>query len=68
MVVAKGADLIATRIIQVAKENRVPVLERKPIARALYQNVQVGQEIPLELYQAVAEILAYVSEQRTIIG
>ncbi len=67
-VVAKGADLMAQQIKIVARQNDVPVLERKTLARALYQSVEVGQEIPLELYQAVAEILAYVMEQRTILS
>lgn len=59
-VVAKGADLLALRIIQVAEQNGVPVLERPPLARALYHTVEVGQEIPVALYQAVIEILLYI--------
>jgi len=61
-VVAKGADLLAFRIREIARENKVPILERPPLARALYNTVEVGQEIPEELYSAVAEILAYVFE------
>ncbi|UNC91760.1 flagellar biosynthesis protein FlhB [Candidatus Contubernalis alkaliaceticus] len=59
-VVAKGAALIAVRIKKVAKEHRVPVVENRPVARFLYQHVDIGEEIPAELYQAVAEILALV--------
>lgn len=59
-VVAKGADLMAMRIRQLAAANAVPIVERPPLARALYRQVEVGQEIPAEFYSAVAEILAYV--------
>ncbi|MCA9302527.1 MAG: flagellar biosynthesis protein FlhB [Phycisphaerales bacterium] len=59
-VVAKGADLIALRIRQIARQNDVPVIERPPLARALYWGVEVGQEISPEHYEAVAELLAYV--------
>jgi flagellar biosynthetic protein FlhB len=60
IVVAKGADHLAKKIIRIARENGVAVVERKPVARFLYANVKVGKEIPLQLYQAVAEILNYV--------
>ena len=60
MLVAKGADLIAQRIKEIAKENHVETVENKPLARMIYTNVEVGREIPPELYQAVAEILAAV--------
>ncbi len=59
-VVAKGQDFLAERIKQVARENRVAVVENKPLARALYATVEVGETIPPDLYQAVAEVLAYV--------
>jgi flagellar biosynthetic protein FlhB len=59
-VVAKGEGYIAQRIRELALEHAVPVVERKELARALYQAVEVGQEVPPELYQAVAELLAYV--------
>lgn len=59
-VVAKGADFMAMRIRQIASLNGIPLVERKPLARALFANVEVGQEIPEEHYAAVAEILAYV--------
>jgi flagellar biosynthetic protein FlhB len=61
-VVAKGQGYIAQVIRQIAVENGVPILERKPLARALYRLVEVGQEIPEQFYAAVAEILAYVYE------
>ncbi|MHC5023403.1 MAG: EscU/YscU/HrcU family type III secretion system export apparatus switch protein, partial [Planctomycetota bacterium] len=59
-VVAKGADFLALRIRQIAVQHGIPVVERKPLARALYREVPVGREVPPEFYQAVAEILAYV--------
>jgi flagellar biosynthetic protein FlhB len=59
-VLAVGADLIAERIKQVAREAGVPCVENVPLARGLFKSVQVGDEIPVELYQAVAEVLAYV--------
>jgi flagellar biosynthetic protein FlhB len=59
-VVAKGAGLIAERIKAVANENDVPIIEQKPLARALFKSVEVDHYIPGDLYHAVAEILAYV--------
>jgi flagellar biosynthetic protein FlhB len=59
-VVAKGADHMALRIREVATEHRVPIKENKPLARALYSSVEIGDVIPVHLYQAVAEILATV--------
>ncbi|MCH8148973.1 MAG: flagellar biosynthesis protein FlhB [Planctomycetes bacterium] len=61
-VVAKGADYLALRIRQIAAEFGIPLVERAPLAQALYANVEVGQSIPEKFYQAVAEILAYVYE------
>lgn len=60
IVVAKGADYIAQKIKDIAKENKVEIVENKPLARMLYYNVDLDQEIPAELYQMVAEVLAYV--------
>ncbi|MBP3723249.1 MAG: EscU/YscU/HrcU family type III secretion system export apparatus switch protein, partial [Selenomonadaceae bacterium] len=60
LVVAKGADLVAQKIKRIAKENRVPIVENKPLARALYSTVEIGDAVPENLYQAVAEVLAYV--------
>ncbi len=59
-VVAKGEGLLAQRIREIAMEHGVPIVERKELARALYRAVEIGQEIPPELYKAVAELLAYV--------
>lgn len=59
-VTAKGVDELAFRIRQIARTNDVPVVERPPLARALYWGIEVGQEISSEHYEAVAEILAYV--------
>jgi flagellar biosynthetic protein FlhB len=59
-VVAKGQGHIALRIREIAKEHGVPIVEKKPLARALYKAVKVGHEIPFELFQSVAEVLAYV--------
>lgn len=59
IVVAKGKDLIAAKIREIAEENRIPIVENKPLARALY-NVDLDQEIPLEHYKVVADIIVYV--------
>ncbi len=59
-VVAKGADFLALRIRQIALQHGIPIVERKPLARALYRDVPVGAEVPEQFYKAVAEILAYV--------
>lgn len=59
-VIAKGQDLVAQRIKEIGREARVPIVENKPLARTLYAAVQVGDSVPQELYQAVAEVLAYV--------
>ena len=59
-VVAKGADLIALKIKEVALQNNVPIMENKPLARMLYDKVEIEEEVPQEMYQAVAEILAMV--------
>lgn len=60
VVVAKGQRLLAERIKSIADAAGVPIVENVPVARALYKNVDVGQQVPSELYRAVAEILAYV--------
>lgn len=64
-VVAKGAGLIAAQIRQIAAENKVPLLSAPPLARALYHHVELEREIPMELYSAVAEVLAWVFRLRT---
>jgi len=59
-VVAKGSALLAERIVEVARENRVPVVRVPPLTRALHAHAELGREIPAPLYTAVAEVLAYV--------
>ena len=68
IVVAKGADFLAGRIKEIAKESQVEIVENKPLARMLYYNVDLGAEIPPELYQAVAEVLAYVYQLHNKVG
>ncbi len=60
LVLAKGADHLAARIREAARENHIEIVENKPLARMLFANVEVGQMVPPELYQAVAEVLAFV--------
>lgn len=59
-IVAMGADLVAEKIKEVARENNIPVLENKPLARTMYKTLKIGQAIPRELFTAVAEVLSYV--------
>jgi flagellar biosynthesis protein FlhB len=63
-VVAKGVNLVAARIRELATENNVAILEAPPLARALYHNVELNREIPGVLYNAVAEVLAWVYQLR----
>lgn len=63
-VIAKGVNLVAARIREIAAENNVPLLEAPPLARALYHNVDLNREIPGQLYGAVAEVLAWVYQLR----
>jgi len=63
-VIAKGMNLIAQRIRELAAENDVPLLEAPPLARALYRHCDVGEQIPAALYTAVAEVMAYVYQLR----
>jgi flagellar biosynthetic protein FlhB len=60
VLIAKGADFLAQKIKEVARENHIEIVENKPLARMLYYNVELGDEIPPELYQMTAEVLAYV--------
>ena len=60
MVIAKGQDYLAQKIKEIARENKVEIVENKPLARMLFANVEVGEAIPPEMYQAVAEVLAFV--------
>jgi flagellar biosynthetic protein FlhB len=59
-VIAKGKDLVAAQIRKIARENDVPVVPDPPLARSLHASVEIGQQIPEELYQAVAQLLAFV--------
>jgi flagellar biosynthetic protein FlhB len=65
VVVAKGADLIAARIREIATENSVPIFEAPPLARVLYRNAEIGGEIPTSLYTAVAQVLTYIYQLKT---
>jgi len=65
-VVAKGADEIARRIRELAAENKVPLVEAPPLARALYRSCELDAEIPAALYQAVAQVLSYVYQLREL--
>ena len=58
--VAKGKDYLALKIIEVAKQNNVTITENRPLARGLYETVEIGQEIPEEFYKVVADILAFI--------
>ena len=66
IVVAKGKDLLAARIRELAAEHKVPVFEAPPLARVLHRNVDIGKEIPATLYVAVAQVLSYVFALRTL--
>lgn len=65
IVVAKGADVIAARIREIASEHRVPIFEAPPLARALHRHVEIGGEIPSSLYVAVAQVLTYIYQLKT---
>ncbi len=63
-IVAKGQNLIAQKIKEIARENSIPLVENKPLAQTLFKAVEIGQEVPQDLYKAVAEVLAYVFRLR----
>ncbi|WP_445667466.1 flagellar biosynthesis protein FlhB [Paenibacillus sp. FSL H8-0034] len=63
-VIAKGTEYIALKIKQIAKENRIVTIENKPLARTLYAQVEIGEAIPADMFQAVAEVLAYVYKMK----
>ena len=65
-VVAKGADLIALRIREIGTEHQVPVLEQPALARALHRHAEIGDEVPAALYNAVAQVLAYVYQLKRL--
>jgi len=60
VVVGKGVDILAAKIREVAAENRVPIVPNPPLARALYKQCEIGDPVPKDLFQPVAEVLAYV--------
>ena len=64
-VVAKGMNLVAAKIRELASENNVPVIELPPLARALYRHVEIGEGVPTALYTAVAEVMAYIYQLNT---
>lgn len=63
-VVAKGADFVAEKIKELAREHNIPIVENKPLARTIYKTLKIGQVIPRELFVAVAEVLSYVYKLR----
>ena len=63
-VIAKGADLVAEKIKEIAKQHNIPIVENKPLARTIYKTLKLGQVIPRELFVAVAEVLSYVYRLR----
>lgn len=64
ILLAKGQGSIAAKIREIAKENRIPIVENKPLARTMFKTMELGQAIPRELFAAVAEVLAYVFRMR----
>jgi flagellar biosynthetic protein FlhB len=68
VVVAKGSGLIADRIREIAEEHNVPLVEDKPLAKSLFKLCEIGVEIPVTLYKAIAEILAYVYRLNSVGG
>ena len=67
-VVAKGAGFVAQRIKEIAEEHQIPIVEERPLAQVLFKMVEIGDDIPAELYRAVAEVLAYVYRLRGMYG
>lgn len=65
IVVAKGADVIAARIREIAGEHNVPIFEAPPLARVLFKHVEIGDEVPSTVYVAVAQVLSYIFQLRT---
>ncbi len=60
LLIAKGADAIAEKIREIARENGIPIMENKPLARTMFKSMKIGQVIPRELFKAIAEVLSYV--------
>ncbi|MEW6164187.1 MAG: flagellar biosynthesis protein FlhB [Pseudomonadota bacterium] len=67
-IVAKGMNLVAQKIRELASENNVPVLELPPLARALYRHVEIGETVPTALYTAVAEVMAYIYQMNAFMA
>ncbi|MCR5785392.1 MAG: flagellar biosynthesis protein FlhB [Eubacterium sp.] len=68
VLLAKGEDYLAQKIKEIARENDIEIVENKPLARMIYMNVEIGEMIPPELYQAVADVLVYVNKFKNKIG
>ena len=68
LVVAKGLDLIALKIREIAEKNDIPVIEDKPLARSLYEAVEVDSMIPAEFYRTIAEIIHLIQNKKNAIG
>jgi flagellar biosynthetic protein FlhB len=66
-VVAKGQDLLAARIKEIAREHDVPIVENRPLAQALYHTAEIGDLIPGDLFEAVAEVLAYLIRLKQLV-
>jgi flagellar biosynthetic protein FlhB len=64
IIVAKGSDFVALKIREIAKEHKVPILQSPPLARALYYSSEIGEEVPVGLFKAVAQVLAYVFQMK----
>ncbi|RYZ70171.1 MAG: flagellar biosynthesis protein FlhB, partial [Proteobacteria bacterium] len=60
VLLAKGADAIAEKIKELAREHNIPIMENKPLARTMYKTMKIGQVIPRELFTAIAQVLSYV--------
>ena len=60
ILVAKGADNIAERIKEIARQHNIPIMENKPLARAMFKTMKLGQMVPRELFTAVAQVLSYI--------
>ncbi|MFQ5688292.1 MAG: flagellar biosynthesis protein FlhB [Candidatus Scalindua sp.] len=67
-VVAKGVDLIALKIREIATKNNIPIVEDRILARVLYSTIEIGSEVPPKLYQAVAKVLSYVYQLRNVVA
>ncbi len=67
-VIAKGVDLIALKIREIATKNNIPIVEDRVLARVLYSTIELGSEVPPKLYQAVAKVLSYVYQLRNVVA